>query len=255
MTTRIAEYKVDTSCALFLDFDGTLAQIAERPDSARLDIATLVSLQRLHAALGGAIAIVTGRDIATIDDFLKPLRVPVAGVHGRTRRDSTGRIHAGAVRPDFAADIERALTPLLVRHSGLLIEHKHGAVALHYRAHPDLALTCIEALHVAAQSHRDVSFKHGQFVVEAVLGPHDKGTAVAAYLLEPPFAGRRPVFAGDDITDEDAFAVVNAAGGISIKIGQGNTIARFREPDTNAFLAWLHALAQQLDTPQSSSGL
>jgi trehalose 6-phosphate phosphatase len=124
--------------ALFLDFDGTLVAIAERPDEVQLDLSTKQALADLDRLLGGAVAIVTGRDIATVDRFLDPLRLSVAGVHGLTRRDAQGRLHRPVVAAEFATKIEQATFSLLQMRPALFLEYKYGAVALHYRSHPEL---------------------------------------------------------------------------------------------------------------------
>jgi trehalose 6-phosphate phosphatase len=232
--------------ALFLDFDGTLVAIADRPDDVQLDPETGRALAALHRLLGGALAIITGREIAAVDRFLAPLHFLVAGVHGLTRRDALGRTHRPAVNAGFAAAIEEAVSPLFERHPGLLLEHKYGAVALHYRAHPELELRCIEVMEKAVAGHPETELKRGNMVVEAKAAGGNKGAAIADYLSEEPFLGRRAVFAGDDVTDEDAFSLVNARGGISIKVGPGATQATYRAEGTGEFLTWLRQLPSKL---------
>ena len=116
--------------ALFLDFDGTLVAIADRPDDVQLDLSTRKALMHLDTLLGGAVAIVTGREIAAVDRFLDPLRLSVAGVHGLTRRDAQGHMHRPAVDGGFTSAIEQVLHPLLQKHPALFLEYKFGAVAL-----------------------------------------------------------------------------------------------------------------------------
>lgn len=233
--------------ALFLDFDGTLVAIADRPDDVRLDPETRKALAALDRLLSGALAIVTGRDIVAVDRFLAPLRLSVAGVHGLTRRDAQGRTHGPSLDFKLAAAIQRALAPLLQKHAGLLLENKSAAVALHYRAHPELEQLCIETMSRAVAAHTGAELKRGKMVVEAKAMGGNKGAAIADYLDELPFLGRRAVFAGDDITDEDAFRTVNAKGGISIKIGPGDTQASYRAASTGEFLTWLRQLPGNLE--------
>src|SRR5215475_15225587 len=135
--------------ALFLDFDGTLVAIADRPDDVRLDPGTRVALADLNALLAGALAIVTGREIAVVDRFLAPLRLSVAGVHGLMRRDARGRTWTSPFDAGLPEAIERAVSPLLKRYPDLLVERKFGAVALHYRDHPELEQASIDALESA----------------------------------------------------------------------------------------------------------
>jgi trehalose 6-phosphate phosphatase len=233
--------------ALFLDFDGTLVAIADHPDEVRLDSSTCQALMHLDTLLGGALAIITGREIAAVDRFLDPLRLSIAGVHGLTRRDARGHTHAPPVDGGFASVIEQAAWPLLHKHPALFLEYKYGAVALHYRSHPELEQTCIALMETAVNGLPGVELKRGKMVVEAKAVGGNKGAAIADYLNEKPFAGRRAVFAGDDVTDEDAFILVNARDGISIKVGPGETSATYRAAGTDEFLAWLRQLPTNLE--------
>jgi trehalose 6-phosphate phosphatase len=232
--------------ALFLDFDGTLVAIAERPDDVRLDPETRDALADLNGLLAGALAIVTGRDIEVADHFLAPLRLSIAGVHGLTRRDARGRTYTSPFDAGLPAIIERAVSPLLQKYPGLVVERKHGAVALHYRDHPELEQVSLDALKNAVHDLRETEIKRGKMVVEVKAIGGNKGAAVADFLKEEPFAGRRAVFAGDDVTDEDAFVLVNARDGISIKVGPGATNATYRSSGTAEFLDWLRRLPAQL---------
>jgi trehalose 6-phosphate phosphatase len=232
--------------ALFLDFDGTLVAIAERPDDVRLDPETRDALADLNDVLAGAIAIVTGREIEVIDRFLAPLRLSIAGVHGLMRRDARGKTYTSAFDAGLPAAIERAVSPLLQKYPKLLVERKFGAVALHYRDHPELEQVSLDALESAVCDLRETEIKRGKMVVEVKAIGGNKGAAVADFLKEEPFAGRRAVFAGDDVTDEDAFILVNARNGISIKVGPGATNAIYRSSGTAEFLDWLRRLPSQL---------
>jgi trehalose 6-phosphate phosphatase len=228
--------------ALFLDFDGTLAAITDVPEEVRIDPATRGALVELDKQLNGAVAIITGREIETIDHFLAPLRLSIAGVHGLTRRDASGRIYAPLVAAGFGDAIEIVAESLVKNNPGLLLERKYGAIALHYRARPDLESLCLATMEKAATGARNIELKRGKMVVEARAIGGNKGSAVADYMSEQPFAGRTAIFAGDDITDEDAFDLVNARGGISIKIGPGETRATYQTANIVEFLAWLRQL-------------
>lgn len=228
---------------LFLDFDGTLVDIAERPEMVRFETAAGANIALLQHRLGGAIAIVTGRAIADIDRILAPLVLPVAGVHGQMIRTASGKIEAADYDQGAVAEAYSRLHPLVAREHGLLLETKPGAVALHYRARPELAQLChMQAYHAAATSG-DLHVVHGKMVVEVKFAGYTKGTAIRALMREAPFAGRRPVFAGDDATDEDGFAVVNTLDGITIKIGGGETSALYRVAGTRELFDWLERLA------------
>ena len=235
-----------TQLALFLDFDGTLVEIEERPGDVHLDTLTRMALARLIVLLDGAVALVTGRDIADIDRFLQPVRLPIAGVHGITRRDATGRVHARVRAPGFEARLQDRLRGLAEREPGIFLEPKQGSVALHYRARPELAEICATEMQRAVQDFPGVQLIRGKMVIEAKADNSDKGAAIADFMMEPPFFGRVPMFAGDDVTDEDAFRAVNGRGGLSIKVGPGETLAHFRASNTLAFLVWLQEMTLRL---------
>ena len=236
-----------SNLALFLDFDGTLVEIAEKPDAVRLAESTRATLTRLQRSLDGALAIITGREIEVIDAMLSPFRCPVAGVHGLTRRDAGGRSHHRVVAAAFLDAAERRLSEVAVAQPGLLVERKSHAIAIHYRARPELETVCLDTMEAIAEMDEEVRLVRGKMVIEARPSGGDKGTAVADFMREAPFAGRRPLFAGDDVTDEDAFEAVNRLDGISLKIGLGETKAQHRLADTAAFLAWLDKTADSLE--------
>lgn len=231
---------------MFFDFDGTLAEIAERPDDVEVTEATRQTLASLLDAFSGAVAIVTGRDIATIDGFLAPVKLPIAGVHGLVRRDANGAMH----KPQFDSEalhiVEERIKPLIETEAGLLLEHKHGAIALHYRLRPELEAVCLEAMEQAVAAAPAINLRRGKMVIEAIGHSTDKGMAIAGFLEEPPFAGRRPVFVGDDLTDEDGFRMVNQRNGISIKVGAGETNAQYRIKNREELLSLLNNLLEQL---------
>jgi len=230
--------------ALFLDFDGTLVEIADHPDSITLDEGTRANLAALAGQLEGALAIVTGRAIDDVLEHLAPLALPVAGVHGLVRRTAAGAMDDMTPPAHVIEGLRRQLGNALDLDKGVLLEIKPGAIAVHFRACPDLGAACIAAAEDAVAATPGFVISHGKMVVEARSSASDKGRAIMAFLNEPPFAGRHPVFIGDDITDEDGFRAVNDAGGISIKIGGGETLARHRLDSTRACLDWLGTLAQ-----------
>lgn len=233
--------------AFFLDFDGTLVEIAERPDHVRLTPRTRHSLEAIYEALDGALAIITGRDIGDVDRFLAPLSPPVAGVHGLERRRSDGTISEGQVDKEAIRRLHEQLLPYVERTNGLILERKSGSLALHYRARPDLETEAIAAFDEAIHGIGNIHLVRGKMVIEAKGASDNKGGAVLDFLSEPPFLGRKPFFAGDDVTDEDAFTVVNARNGITVKIGAGETAATHRAADTKAFLDWLSAMVDDLE--------
>jgi trehalose 6-phosphate phosphatase len=227
--------------ALFLDFDGTLVEIAERPDAVRLEPEARAALSYLTKVMDGAVAIVTGREIPDIDHYLRPLSLPVAGVHGLTRRSYNGIMVDVTLSSAFVAEVEDALQPFAKDNAGVLVERKRGAVALHYRLRPELEGEAIAEMVRATQGLTGITLMRGKMVIEAKSAATHKGHAIEAFLNELPFKGRVPVVAGDDRTDEDAFVTVNRLGGVSIKIGDDPTAATFRLPNAAAFRSWLAA--------------
>ncbi|VVE11762.1 trehalose-phosphatase [Pandoraea terrigena] len=241
--------------AFFFDLDGTLAPIAARPDAVRLPGDTASVLASLFQRTCGAIAVVSGRAIDDIDGLLAPLRVPAAGLHGAEIRHADGEL----VRTEgHAADTERIaamiapLHALVAQHPGLLLENKGSALALHYRGAPELASVARDTMCTLAELHAErFVLQPGKLVFELRPRHVSKGRAITTLLSEAPFAGRTPLFAGDDLTDEAGFADVNALGGITIKIGDGQTCARHRLPSPEALTAWLLTL-HDARPPQSS---
>ena len=225
--------------AVFLDFDGTLVDLAPTPDGVRVAPGVIEALALLAERHGGALALISGRPVAQIDAMLAPLVLPVAGVHGVERRGADGQLHVAAT-PDVAPVLARARA-LAAMYPGLLVERKRGAVALHYRLAPELEPLCLQEMTVAVQACPGVLLLHGKMVLEAKPAATDKGGAIAAFLQESPFAGRRPVFAGDDTTDEAGFAFVQQAGGQGVKVGSGLSAATLRLVSPGALRAALLA--------------
>ncbi len=231
--------------ALFLDFDGTLADIAPAPDMVAFVPETRAMLEVLVHSFSGAVAIVTGRQMSEIDRHLDPLRLPIAGLYGLVHRSADGHILDRPAHTSSLPRVSAALKEVVNAHPGLLLELKGQTIALHYRARPDLAATCLAAARDALRDRPDLKLIPGKMVLEIAPAGADKGQAVHAFLSEAPFKGRRPVYVGDDISDEAAFAAVNALGGIAIKIGLGETAARYRAPSSKAILTWLKAVSER----------
>ena len=227
----------DRNAALFFDFDGTLTDLAPRPDAIRVAPALPQRLMALAAALGGAVGVVSGRPVAQIDAHLHPARLPIAGVHGAERRGPDGYLRRIAT-PDLAPAIAVAQA-LVARHPALHLEIKPGALALHYRQAELLQDEVLAAMAEAQRRVDGMALMCGKKVVELKPRRAGKGEAVRAFLDERPFRHRRPWFFGDDVTDESAFEAVLALGGVAVKVGDGETLATCRLPDPAAVLAWI----------------
>ena len=230
--------------ALLLDVDGTLLALRDHPLLVRADRTLLRLLDRLAARVGGAFALVSGRSVADLDRIFAPRMWPAAGQHGLERRDATGQLHyrVGAERQIEHAAIR--LRRFVANHPGMLLEHKGASLAVHYRLAPSRAQEVARALDaVVAELGPRFEIVEGKMVREVRPVGRNKGTAIAAFLREAPFAGRCPVFVGDDRTDEFGFALVNRAGGHSIKVGPGATEATWRLPGPQAVRRWLAQVA------------
>ena len=230
--------------AYFLDFDGTLVELAPTPWSVTVDESIRAIVAHLAASSGGAFAIISGRSIADLDAMFGPARLPIAGQHGLERRTASGEVLTSRHDPRALQDVRTFLATQLARHPGLVLEDKGLSMALHYRTKPQLGAFAHRLMKSASWiAGSGYQLQRGKCVVELLPDATDKGDAIRAYMSEPPFQGRVPVFIGDDRTDEAGFSSVNALGGISIKVGRGRTLARWSMPDVEAVRTWLLALA------------
>jgi|APFEC2959095136_1045048.scaffolds.fasta_scaffold00080_56 trehalose 6-phosphate phosphatase len=232
--------------ALFLDLDGTLAPLFPRPDDTIMGVTMRRLLIRMKTLLGGRIAVVSGRSIATIDRIVGIPGLAVAGIHGLERRSGAGAVtgvNAGA----GVVAARRELSGLAERNPHLLLEDKGASLALHFREAPELEGIAHEAAMRAAERHGLV-LQAGKMVVEIREPGPDKGAAVIEFMDEAPFAGATPVFVGDDITDEAGFVAAARLGGHGILVGQPRpTAAGFRLADTMAVEAWLLASVRAME--------
>ena len=228
--------------AFFLDLDGTLLEIAETPDAVGIGPDEKRLVEKLVAGAGGAVAVISGRALVRIDQILAPLVLPAAGQHGAERRDAKGVRHRHRFPANVLRPVAVGIRSFAARHQGLVFEDKGASVALHYRKAPQLARAAQAAVREAAGPlGTQVEVQDGKMVVELKPAGCDKGKAIAQFMQEAPFAGRQPVFIGDDVTDEYGFRVVNAMGGHSIKVGEGPSVARWRLENPASTRAWLQA--------------
>ncbi|MGE5469691.1 MAG: trehalose-phosphatase [Bacteroidota bacterium] len=226
--------------AYFLDFDGTLVELAVTPDAIHVDPLLPALLADLHRRCAGAVALVSGRALADLDRHIAIADLPKAGQHGMERRDASGRLWRHALPPHAKQAIRAKLVDMLEQQPGLLLEDKGLTLALHYRQAPELGEQLRHLLELlVAEADAGLTVQAGKCVVEVRPAGIDKGTAVREYLAEPPFQGRRPVFVGDDRSDEHAFVAVNELGGVSVGVGSGSLSARYRLADVSAVRAWL----------------
>lgn len=226
--------------ALFLDVDGTLLPFAERPEDVHVSDALRVLLAELYAAADGALALVSGRGLLDLDRLFGTPPWAMAGLHGLQLRHADGETRDVKVSGSRRSLALHAAETIARAHPGTLVENKDIAVAIHSRTAPehfDAVKRDVEAM--LPQLH-GYEMQAGNLVVELKPEGMDKGKAVAELLARPPFAGRLPVYLGDDLTDEFGFAATNLENGISIRVGTREpSLAQYTLPGTKAVHAWL----------------
>src|SRR5690554_730932 len=232
--------------ALFLDFDGTLVDFAPEPESVVVSEPLRDALTQLKRHLKGALALVSGRSIASLSGLLD-VPLTMAGSHGAQWRYANGPLHSLG-QDSEAFNKLRAQLLHFAADQRVIAEDKGHAVALHYRTQPhkQAALEAYIFTELNLDNNADVRVIRGNCVYEVQPVGFDKGVAIARFMARAPFARRQPVFIGDDTTDEDGFAWVNVHGGISIKVGQGPSCARERLSDTGEVLAFLQRQLEKL---------
>lgn len=233
---------LDDACALFLDVDGTLIAFSEQPDQVRLLPDVRETIGRISDRLLGAVALVSGRPLAQLDSLFEPLRLPAAGLHGHElRSDAQARVAIPDDTSGFLHELHRRAAHMAQAHPGVLVEDKGVSLALHWRSAPHAGTSVLDFAQAEIAGLPGYRLQPGDHVVEFVPEGSDKGGAVERLMRQPPFAGRRPVFVGDDLTDEFGFAAANRLGGWSVLVGRRTgTQARYALPDIPAVHAWLH---------------
>jgi len=241
---------LDDACALFLDVDGTLIDFSDDPSSVHVLPGVLDAIGRISDRLHGAVALVSGRPLAQLDTLFAPLRLPSAGLHGHEFRSSAD---ARDALPDDTSAFLHALhhdaARMAAAHPGVLVEDKGVSIALHWRAAPEAGET-VQAFALAwLPALPGYRLQPGNHVVEFVPEGTDKGGAVARMMRQPAFAGRTPVFIGDDLTDEFGFAAAQRLGGWAVLVGdRAGSAATYGLPGTAAVHAWLATNAAALET-------
>jgi trehalose 6-phosphate phosphatase len=232
--------------ALFLDVDGTLLEIEREPGAVHVPDRLCRVLEDLQSGTAGALALVSGRSLHQLDRLFSPLILSAAGLHGLERRNLGVGIERAAPDPASFDRAHERLAAFAEATEGVLLEDKGLTLALHYRNAPEAAAAALAVAEAAvAASEGALVLLRGKMVLELKPPGVDKGAAIAAFMDEPPFAGRRPVFAGDDVTDEAGFATINELRGISIRIGDGSpTAATYAYENVAAVQTWLLELVR-----------
>lgn len=224
--------------ALFLDLDGTLAPIAKRPQDVRPDPRRNSLLEGLAKRLDGRLAVVSGRSLDDIDRILEGRVTCVAAIHGLVRRDARGVIGEAAPHPGLAS-ARNTLADFVAGDSRLLMEDKALSLTLHYRLAPDRAQEAVDLAERLA-TVTGLTLQPGDMVVELRTPGASKGDSIRAFMAEAPFKGARPIFLGDDLTDEHGFFAVRQLGGYGILVGpQRRTTAIYRMDGVESALTWL----------------
>lgn len=238
--------------AFFLDIDGTLIRLAEAPGRAYVDPWLLEILRVLDKAAAGAVALISGRTVASIDRLFAPLSFAAAGQHGAERRTAAGTLQRHAPGAAQVEAARRCVAAWVAGMEGVLLEDKGICVAVHYRQAPQReaeARAAVERCRERTGGAYEV--QSGKMVFELRPAGINKGTAIRQFMAEEPFAGRVPLFLGDDATDEHGFAAINGMAGRAVKVGEGNSLAAWRLPDVAAVRAWLASI---LGRPSPDAG-
>lgn len=236
----------DAAIALFLDIDGTLLDIRDRPDEVAASDDLVGLLDALSRQLGGALSLISGRSIGDIDRVFAPAKFPAAGSHG-----AEIRLHpqdeVETARAKLPDDVMTELVDFAASHDGLLLERKLAGASLHYRMAPHLEQRCRRLMDdLMARAGQDFRLIPGKMVFEIAPQSHHKGQAIAAMMEREPFAGRRPVFVGDDVTDEDGFRIVNEMQGVSVRVGDDpGSAAECTLESVAAVRRWLETIVNQ----------
>lgn len=225
--------------AFFFDVDGTLAAIQSRPEAVFIPEQVIAQLQRLSALSQGALALVSGRPIEQLDALAAPLHGPAAGVHGAERRDAEGNLHRISLPAEVEQPLRTELQAAMAAWPGTQLEIKGMAFALHYRQAMQHEQDVMRLAEQSVKRFPGLALQPGKCVVEIKPAGIDKGAAIGDFMQQSPFAGRTPVFIGDDLTDEKGFLAVNERQGVSVKVGEGFSQADYRLSDVDAVYGWL----------------
>jgi trehalose 6-phosphate phosphatase len=233
---------------LFLDVDGTLIELTDSPLETFADPELKALLNHVAERLGGALALVSGRSIEYLDALFSPLRLPAAGLHGVERRKASGALHGASFVDTQLTQARTAVNALVEAHPGTSVEDKGRTIAVHFRMAPQFEAFVRQSLTAIAEPlGKNYHIQEGNMVLEIKPRGFTKATAIKAFMKEPPFSGRKPVFVGDDLTDQDGFRLVEDQGGISIAVGE-RVHGQFRLDNASAVRGWLQEIASLHDS-------
>jgi trehalose 6-phosphate phosphatase len=233
---------------LFLDVDGTLIELTDSPLETFADLELKALLGHVAERLGGALALISGRSIEYLDALFSPLKLPAAGLHGVERRKASGIMHGASFVDTQLTEARAAVNALVQAQPGTSVEDKGRTLAVHFRMAPQCEAAVRQALtDIAKPLGTNYHIQEGSMVLEIKPRGFSKATAIKAFMQEPPFSGRQPVFVGDDLTDQDGFKMVEDQGGISIGVGE-RVKGQFRFDTVSAVRDWLQGIAALHDS-------
>src|ERR1700679_857010 len=233
---------------LFLDVDGTLIELTDSPLDTIASPELKILLGEVAERLGGALALVSGRSIDRLDGLFAPLRLPTAGLHGVERRKASGAMHGASFVDTQLTQARSAVNALVQNHPGTSFEDKGRTIAVHFRMAPEWEAEVRHALAAIAKPlGSNYHIQEGSMVLEIKPRGFTKATAIKAFMAEPPFSGRKPVFIGDDLTDQDGFRMVEDQGGLSIAVGD-RVRGQFHLENAAAVRGWLGQIAALHDS-------
>jgi trehalose 6-phosphate phosphatase len=233
---------------LFLDVDGTLIELTDSPLETYAEPGLKTLLGNVAERLGGAVALVSGRSIHYLDALFAPLRLPAAGLHGVERRKASGLMQGASFTDAQLEPARIAVKELVDAHPGTSLEDKGRTIAVHYRMAPQAEDGVRQALTAIARPlGSNYHIQEGNMVLEIKPRGFTKATAIKAFMNEPPFAGRKPVFVGDDLTDQDGFRMVEDQGGVSVAVGD-RVRGQYRIDNAAAVRHWLEGIAALNDS-------
>jgi len=209
----------DANWALFLDLDGTLIDIAARPDRVVVPDGLVATLSDIRDSLGGALALISGRTLTDIDRLTAPFQFACAGEHGAILRFTNGKVRTRRDDYIFPESLRAELRAAAANWPGVTIEDKIYNIVAHYRQAPSWHASVRDFTRsLAARAGPEFEALPARMAFEIRHRRLNKGAAVLAFMAEPPFAGRLPVFVGDDVTDEDGFRAAVAQGGLGLDV-------------------------------------
>jgi trehalose 6-phosphate phosphatase len=233
---------------LFLDVDGTLIELTDSPLDTFADPGLKTLLSQVAERLGGALALISGRSIDYLDALFSPLRLPAAGLHGVERRKASGIMHGASFVDTQLTAARAAVNALVQAQPGTSVEDKGRTLAVHFRMAPQREAAVRQALiDIAKPLGTNYHIQEGSKVLEIKPRGFSKAAAIKAFMKEPPFSGRQPVFVGDDLTDQDGFKMVEDQRGISIAVGD-RVHGQFRFETVSAVRRWLQEIAALHDS-------